>query len=177
MSGDDVLLARRQVILHGIIIDDSTANVVVMKLLYLQNQDRHAPITLHIESPGGSVSAGLAIIDTIDQITPPVRTCCHGHVGSIATLIAAHGAKAERFAERGSRLSLSEPYVSGNAVAKPGELEKTNRILAEFLANDTGRTLEDAARAMTCELCLSATQAKEFGLIDAIGQCPIALSE
>ena len=148
-----------------------------MKMLYLQHLDRRAPITLHIDSVGGSVTSALAILDTIDNITPPVRTCCHRHAEAMAAIIAAHGAKGRRFAESGSTLSLIAAYGVENATGQPGEVEKVNRVLAEFVAKDTGRTLEEAAQSIKSGVHFSAIQAKDFGLIDAIGRCRIALPE
>jgi ATP-dependent Clp protease, protease subunit len=173
MPTDDHLLENREIVLCGV-IDDTLANAVVMKLLYLQDQDHHAPITLHIESPGGSVSAGLAIVDTIDMITPPVRTCCHRLAGAMAAIIAAHGEKGHRLAGSDSKLSLNASYasyVAENATVQRGEVAKTNRILAEFVAKDAGRTLEEVALTMNSDVYFSAIQAKEFGLIDMIGRC------
>jgi ATP-dependent Clp protease protease subunit len=176
MPNDDQLLENREIVLRGV-IDDKTAKVVVAKMLYLQHLDRRAPFTLHIDSLGGSVTSALGILDAIDKITPPVRTCCHRHAEAMAAIIAAHGAKGQRFAESESTLSLSAAYGVENAMGQPGEVEKVNRILAEFVAKDTGRTLGEAGQSIKSGIHFSAIQAKEFRLIDAIRRCPIVLPE
>ena len=170
MPSDNQLLEHRELVLRGV-IDDNLANEIVAKLLFLQHKDRHAPITLHIDSPGGSVSAGLAIVDTIDLVSPPVRTCCHGLAAAMATIIAAHGARGYRLAASDSKLLLSEAYAEQNVTAQDGEVDKVNRILTEFVARDTGRSFEEAAWTIKAGAYLSASQAKDFGLIDAIGCC------
>jgi ATP-dependent Clp protease protease subunit len=170
MPTDDQLLENRELVLRGV-IDDKLANEVVAKLLFLQHKDGHAPITLHIDSPGGSVSAGLAIVDTIDYVSPPVRTCCHSLAAAMATIIAAHGARGYRLAGSDSKLLLSEAYVDQNVTAQDGEVDKVNRILTEFVARDTGRSFEEVTWTIKAGAYLSASQAKDFGLIDAIGCC------
>jgi ATP-dependent Clp protease protease subunit len=180
MTDDDRLLENREIVLRGT-IEDKLATEVIAKMLYLQHLDRRAPITLHIESPGGSVTGGLAILDTIDQIKLPVRTCCHRLAAAMATTIAAHGAKGHRLAGNESTLSLIAPYVAENAAVQPAapqaEIDKINRVLTEFIAKDTGRTMEEVAETIHAGLYFSATQAKEFGLIDSIVRCQRLLAE
>ncbi len=169
-NDEDRLLENREIMLCGE-IDDDLAQKVVMKMLYLQHQDPHATITLHVGSPGGSVSSALAIYDTIDVIVPPVAICCHRFVAGMASIIAAHGAKGRRFAESDSTLSLSASYPAYNFAGREEGVDKTNGILADLLAKDTGRSVEEVAATMEAGVCFSAIEAREFGLIDTIERC------
>ena len=128
MVDEKSLLANREIILRGV-INDRLANEVVAKLLYLHDRDKTAAITLHIvDSPGGSVTSGLAILDTIDFVRLPVRTCCTGTLGPLAVVIAAHGAKGVRSAESGAVLVLASAFAVDGVLSRAEEIAKDRRI-------------------------------------------------
>lgn len=167
---DDDLLTLREIVLRGIINDDNARDLIA-KLLYLQHLDRNSPTILHIDSPGGSVASGLAILDAIDLISPPVHTCCHSRALAMATIIAAHGAQGHRFAMPDSVLALFAPFVDEESVADESEVDKVLAIMSNRVARDTGRPVDEITRVIRAGRHFRAEQAIEFGLVDFMASC------
>jgi ATP-dependent Clp protease protease subunit len=166
------LLAERIVFL-GTPIDDQIANVIVAQLLHLEAEDPEKDISLYINSPGGSVYAGLAIYDTMQFVKPDVRTMCVGVAMSMAALLLAGGAKGKRAALPNSRILIHQP--SGGLRGQATDIEIHAREIIELrerlertFAAHTGRSQEEIHREMERDRFFTAQEAREFGLIDAV---------
>jgi len=166
------LLEERIIFLAGPITDIS-ANLVIAQILYLTSKDRNRDIKLYINSPGGSVTAGLAIYDTIQYVGCPVSTICIGLTGSMAAILLAAGNKGKRFALPNAEILLHQ--VAGGVTGQAVEIEitarqiikikdKLNRILAEH----TGQPLRKVEKDTDRDFYLSAEEAKKYGLIDEV---------
>ena len=166
------LLQDRIVLLGGEVTDDS-ANSIVAQLLFLQSQDAKKEISMYINSPGGSVTAGLAIYDTMQFISCPVATYCIGQAASMGAVLLTAGAKGKRFALPSSRIMIHQPW--GGAEGKASDIEITAReilrlkeILNQILAAHSGKALEDVVRDTDRDHFMSATEACTWGLIDKV---------
>lgn len=172
MTLGDLLLENRVIFLQGEIYDGN-ANELVMKLLYLQSENRRKDIHFYINSPGGSVTATLAIYDTMQMITPPVATYCVGLAASGGAVLLAGGAKGKRFALQHSKIMIHQPHGGvGGQVSdieiQAAEIIKTRHALNEIMAKHTGKTVEQIAKAIDRDYYLTAQEAKEFGVVDDI---------
>jgi ATP-dependent Clp protease protease subunit len=173
----DLLLENRIVFLEGV-INDATANLVVMKFLYLQYENRTQAISFYINSPGGSVSSTLAIYDTMQFINCPVATYCIGMAASGAAVLLAGGTKGRRFSLPNSKVMIHQPYgqVGGqisDIEIQAEEIVKSKRVINEILAKHTGQPYEKVARDTERDRYLSANEAKEYGLVDeVVGNIP-----
>ena len=154
-------------------VNDTTASLVVAQLLYLEAQDPDKDISLYINSPGGSVTAGMAIYDTMRFIAAPVATICIGQAASMGAFLLAGGEKGMRYALPHSRIMIHQP--SGGAKGQATEIKivaenilKTRKKLNEILAANTGKPLEVIERDTERDNYMSALEAKEYGLIDEI---------
>ena len=172
MTHVDILLDNRIIFLQGE-IDDFKANDLVMKLLYLQSDNRRKDIHFYINSPGGSVTATLAIYDTMNMLTCPVATYCVGLAASGAAILLAGGAKGKRFALPHSKMMIHQP--SGGVGGQVSDIEiqakeilKARTVLNEILSFHTGRSVEQIAKDVDRDYYLSSAEAKEYGLIDDI---------
>src|SRR5215471_8321387 len=150
MTLGDLLLENRIILLQGEIYDGN-ANELVMKLLYLQSENRRKDIHFYINSPGGSVSATLAIYDTMQMISPPVATYCVGLAASGGAVLLAGGEKGKRFALRHAK-----------------EIIRTRAALNEILATHTNKSVEEIAKACDRDYYMTADEAKQFGIVDDI---------
>ena len=166
------LLQDRIVLLGGEVNDDS-ANSIVAQLLFLQSQDAKKEISMYINSPGGSVTAGLAIYDTMQFISCPVATYCIGQAASMGAVLLTAGAKGKRYALPSSRIMIHQPW--GGAEGKASDIEITAReilrlkeMLNGILASHSGRTAEEVARDTDRDHFMSAAEACEWGLIDKV---------
>ncbi len=166
-------LLKERVILLGTPIDDQIANLIVAQLLFLEHEDPDRDIWLYINSPGGSITAGLAIYDTMQVIRPDVATVCVGMAGSMATPILAGGAKGKRYSLPHSTIHM-HPAGGGARGYAPDveimarELLREQQLVRELLAKDTGQPLERIARDFDRDLFMNPQQAKEYGIIDEI---------
>lgn len=172
MGIGDLLLENRIVFLDGP-IHDASANLIVMKLLFLQSENRHQDIHLYVNSPGGSVSSTMAIYDTMQFLDCPVATYCVGLAASGGAIVLAGGAKGKRFALPNSKIMIHQPYGQvGGQVSdieiQAKEILETRATLNEILARHTGQPLEVIARDTERDRYLSAVQAKEYGLVDEV---------
>ena len=166
------LLQDRIVLLGGEVTDDS-ANSIVAQLLFLQSQDAKKEISMYINSPGGSVTAGLAIYDTMQFISCPVATYCIGQAASMGAVLLTAGAKGKRYALPNARIMIHQPW--GGAEGKASDIEITAREilrlkakLNEILAKHSGRSLDEVVRDTDRDHFMSAAEAKDWGLIDKV---------
>lgn len=172
MGIGDLLLENRIVFLDGP-IHDASANLIVMKLLFLQSENRHQDIHFYVNSPGGSVSATMAIYDTMQFLDCAVATYCVGLAASGGAIVLAGGAKGKRFALPNSKVMIHQPYGQvGGQVSdieiQAREILETRQVLNEILAKHTGQPMEVIARDTERDRYLSAVQAKEYGLVDEV---------
>lgn len=166
-------LLKERIIFLGSPIDDSIASLTIAQLLFLESEDPDKDIHLYINSPGGSVSAGLAIYDTMQYIRPDVSTICLGMASSMAAVILAGGAKGKRTSLPNSRVMIHQPWggVQGTATdisIQAEEIIKTKKRINEILSTHTGRSLEQIEKDTDRDYYLSANEAKEYGLIDNV---------
>ncbi len=166
------LLRERIIFLVGA-VNDGTANLVVAQMLFLESENPDKDIFLYINSPGGSVSAGLSVFDTMQFIKPDVSTLCMGMAASMGSFLLMAGAKGKRGALPNSRIMLHQP--SGGAQGQASDIEiqareiiKTREQLNRIYANRTGQTVERIAADMERDFWMSPTEAVEYGLIDQV---------
>ena len=172
MTLGDLLLENRIIFLDGVITDGS-ANVVVMKLLFLQSENRHQDIHMYVNSPGGSVTATLAIYDTMQFIDCGVSTYCVGLAASGGAVIVAGGTKGKRFALPHSKMMIHQPYGEVGGQVSDIEIQardiiETRKMLNKVLAEHTGQPEEVIAKDTDRDRYLTAMQAKEYGLVDEV---------
>jgi ATP-dependent Clp protease protease subunit len=166
------LLKERIIFLDGE-IHDAVADLVVAQLLYLESQDPERDISLYVNSPGGSVTAGLAMYDTIQYIRPDVQTICLGQAASMAALILASGTRGKRFALPSSRVLIHQPWGGAqgqsmdiNIHAK--EIIRMKELTVEYFAEHTGKTAEQIASDLERDYFLTARQAVDYGIVDSL---------
>lgn len=166
-------LLKDRIIMLGSQIDDNVANSIVSQLLFLQAQDSEKDIYLYINSPGGSVTAGFAIYDTIQHIKPDVQTICIGMAASMGSFLLAAGAKGKRFALPNAEVMIHQPL--GGAQGQATEIEiaanhilKTREKLNRILAERTGQSIEQIQKDTDRDNFLTAEEAKAYGLIDEV---------
>jgi ATP-dependent Clp protease protease subunit len=172
MGIGDLLLENRIVFLDGV-IHDASANLIVMKLLFLQSENRHQDIHFYINSPGGSVSATLAIYDTMQFLDCKVATYCVGLAASGGAILVAGGEKGKRYALKHSKIMIHQPYGSVGGQVSDIEIQaediiKTRELLNEILAGHTGQPIERIARDTERDRYLTAKEAVEYGLVDEV---------
>ncbi len=168
----DLLLENRIILLQGI-IHDANANEVVMKLLFLQSENRHKDIHFYINSPGGGVSATLAIYDTMQILSCPVATYCVGVAASGGAVLLAGGAKEKRFALPHAKVMIHQPYGQvGGQVSdieiQAQEILKTREVLNQILAEHTGQPIERISKDTDRDFYMTAEEAKQYGVVDDI---------
>ena len=166
-------LLQDRIIILGSPIDDNVASVVVAQLLFLQAQDAQKDISIYINSPGGVVTAGLAIYDTMQFISCDVATYCIGQAASMAAVLLAAGTKGKRFALPNSRIMIHQPLggAEGQATDISIQAQEILRIKANLnnmLASHCGRSVEDVTRDTDRDNFMSAEEAKAYGLIDEV---------
>ncbi len=166
------LLLDRIVFISGEVTDEM-ANAVCAQLLFLQSQDAEKEISVYVNSPGGSVTAGLAIYDTMQFVKCPVATYCIGQAASMGAVLLAAGAKGRRHALPNARIMIHQPW--GGAEGKASDIEITAReilrlkeVLNGILAKHSGKTVEEVTRDTDRDHFMSAAEAKEWGLVDRI---------
>ena len=172
MTLGDLLLENRIILLQGEIYDGN-ANELVMKLLYLQSENRRKDIHFYINSPGGSVTATMAIYDTMQILSCPVATYCVGLAASGGAVLLAGGAAGKRFSLPHAKVMIHQPYGQvGGQVSdieiQADEIIKTRAVLTEILASHTGQPIERIAQDTDRDRYLTATEAKDYGLVDDI---------
>jgi Protease subunit of ATP-dependent Clp proteases len=166
-------LLKERIIFLGSPIDDYVANLVIAQLLYLEAEDPEKDIMLYINSPGGLVSAGLAIYDTMQYIKPDVCTICVGQAASMAAVLLAAGAKGKRYALPHSRIMLHQPMGAFQGQATDVEIQakeilRLRDILNEILAKHTGQDKKRIAKDTERDFYMSSEEAQKYGIIDHI---------
>ena len=166
-------LLKDNIIFIGTPIDDNLANLVVAQLLFLEAEDPEKEISVYINSPGGSVTAGLAIYDTIQFIRPDVTTYCLGQAASMAAVLLAAGTPGKRFALPNARVIIHQPSggFSGQATdinIQAKEILRTRQRLNEILSMHTGQNLSKIEQDVERDFIMTAESAKEYGIIDQV---------
>lgn len=166
-------LLKERIIFLGSAIDDNVANLVIAQLLFLQSEDPTADISLYINSPGGSVTAGMAMYDTMQHITPDVSTICVGIAASMGAILLACGEKGKRFALPNSRVMIHQPSGGFQGTAADieitaNEIIKIRHKLNTILAEKTGQKLEKIQSDIDRDFWLDADEAKEYGIVDQV---------
>ena len=165
-------LLKDSIIFLGTSIDDSIANLVIAQMLFLEAEDPERDILLYINSPGGSITAGLAIYDTMQFIKPDVQTYCIGQAASMAAVLLTAGAKGKRFTLPNSRILIHQPWMSGvsgqasDIDIHAREILRMRERLNEILAFHTGQPLARIQDDTDRDYIMGAAQAKEYGIID-----------
>ncbi len=167
-------LLKDNIIFIGTPIDDHVANLVTAQLLFLEAEDPEKDISLYINSPGGSITAGMAIYDTMQFVRPSVVTICVGQAASIAALLLTAGAPKKRFSLPNSRILIHQPWMSGlsgqatDIDIHAKEILRMRTVINGLLAQHSGHPLETLEKDVERDFIMSAAQAKEYGLIDEI---------
>jgi ATP-dependent Clp protease protease subunit len=167
-------LLKDSIIFIGTTIDDQIANLVIAQMLFLEAEDPERDILLYINSPGGSITAGLAIYDTIQFIKPDVQTYCIGQAASMAAVLLTAGAKGKRFSLPNSRILIHQPWMSGLAGQASDidiharEILRMRERLNEILSHHTGKPLLRIQEDTDRDYIMGAAQAKEYGIIDDV---------
>jgi ATP-dependent Clp protease protease subunit len=178
-------LLKENIIFLGTPIDDAVANLVIAQMLFLAAEDPEKDISLYINSPGGSITAGLAILDTMRLVEPDIVTYCVGQAASMAAVLLACGTKGKRFSLPHSRILIHQPSMSGLAGAAADidiharEILRMRETLNRILAEATGQDIERVARDVDRDYIMDAQQALEYGMIDRIitsREAPVAAS-
>ena len=166
-------LLKDRIICLGTDIDDNVANAIVAQLLFLEAEDPDKDIIMYINSPGGVVTAGMAIYDTMNYIKPDIQTVCIGQAASMGALLLGAGAKGKRFALEHARIMIHQPLggASGQATdieIQAKEILRIKKMLSQILADSTGKSLDDILKDTERDNYMSAEEAKEYGLIDQV---------
>lgn len=166
-------LLKDRIIFVGTAIDDNVANLIIAQLLFLQSEDANKDINVYINSPGGSVTAGLAIYDTIQYIKPDVYTICIGQAASMGAVLLAAGTKGKRYALPYSRIMIHQPWGGTQGTAsdisiQAKEILRMREELNKILSRHTGQGLERIEKDTDRDFFMSAAEAKEYGLIDEV---------
>ncbi len=167
-------LLKDNIIFIGTPIDDHVANLVTAQLIFLEAEDPDKDIALYINSPGGSITAGMAIYDTMQYVRPDVVTYCIGQCASIAALLLAAGAPKKRFALPNARVLIHQPWMSGlsgqatDIDIHAREILRTRATLNKLLANHTSQPIDKIEKDVDRDFIMSADQAKQYGIVDEI---------
>lgn len=167
-------LLKENIIFLGTPIDDQVANLIIAQMLFLASEDPEKDISLYINSPGGSITAGMAILDTMNLIEPDIVTYCVGQAASMGAVLLACGTKGKRYTLPHSRILIHQPSMSGLAgqatdidiYAK--EILRMREILNGVLADATGQTVDKIARDVDRDYIMEAQQAVDYGIVDKI---------
>ena len=167
-------LLKENIIFLGTTIDDNVANVVIAQMLFLAAEDPEKDISLYINSPGGSITAGMAILDTMNLVEPDIVTYCVGQAASMASVLLASGTKGKRYSLPYARILIHQPHASGlggqaaDIDIQAREILRMREITNQILADATGQPLEKIARDVDRDYILEAPQAVAYGLIDRV---------
>ena len=166
-------LLKDRIIFIGTPVDDMVSSLIIAQLLFLQAEDPDKDISLYINTPGGSVTAGLAIYDTIQFVKPDVSTYCVGQAASMGALLLTAGAKGKRFALPGARILIHQPWGGAQGQAtdisiQAREILRLREKLNELLAKHTGQALDKIQKDTDRDYFMSADEAKEYGIIDEV---------
>ncbi len=170
-------LLKDRIIFLGGPIDDDVANLIIAQLLFLEVEDPKKDISLYINSPGGVVTSGLAIIDTMNHIKPSITTVCVGMAASMASVILSSGEKGKRFALPNAEVMIHQPH--GGAEGQAADIEitakqilKIRERLNRILAKNTGQPLTKVEKDMDRDFFMTAEEAKKYGIVDQVYKAP-----
>ncbi len=166
-------LLKDRIIFVGTAIDDNVANLIIAQLLFLQSENDKKDINIYINSPGGSVTAGLAIYDTIQFVKPDVSTYCIGQAASMGSILLACGAKGKRYALPYSRIMIHQPWGGTQGTAsdisiQAKEILRMKKELNGLLAKHSGQDIETVERDSDRDFFMSSYEAKDYGLVDKV---------
>lgn len=166
-------LLKERIIFIGTPINDDISNLVIAQMLFLQSEDADKDINLYINSPGGSVTAGLAIYDTMQFVKCPVVTYCVGQAASMGAVLLAAGTAGKRFALPNARIMIHQPWGGAQGQAsdisiQAKEILRLRDRLNEILAHHTGKKMDDIARDTDRDFFMSSAEAKQYGLVDGV---------
>lgn len=166
-------LLKERIIFIGTAIDDYVANLVIAQLLFLHHEDTTKDIHVYVNSPGGSVTAGLGIYDTMQFVKPDVRTYCMGQAASMGSLLLTAGTKGKRYALPNARIMIHQPWGGAQGTAsdihiQAKEILRMKEELTKILAFHTGQSFEKVERDCDRDYFMSAQEAKEYGLVDEV---------
>ena len=169
-------LLRDNIIFLGTPIDDNIANVIIAQLLFLSGEDPEKDIQLYINSPGGSITAGMAIYDTMQYIKNDVQTLCIGQAASMGAFLLMAGKKGKRFALPNARILIHQPLIMGGGISGQAteidiharEILRIRELMNKIMAAHTGQSVEQIERDTDRDFSMTAQQARDYGLIDDI---------
>jgi len=166
-------LLKERIIFLGGAINDDVANIVIAQLLFLQSEDPKKDITLYVNSPGGVVTAGLAIVDTMNNVKPDVSTVCVGLAASMGAVILSAGAKGKRFALPNAEIMIHQPSGGAEGMASDIEISakriiKNREVLNKILSKNTGQTIERIGKDVDRDYFMNAEEGKKYGIIDKV---------
>jgi len=166
-------LLKDRIIFIGTALDDNVANVIIAQMLFLHSEDNSKDINLYVNSPGGSVTAGLAIYDTMQYIKPDVCTYCIGQAASMGAVLLAAGAKGKRYSLPYSRIMIHQPWGGTQGTAtdihiQAQEILRMKEELNNILAKHTGQSVETIKKDSDRDFFMSAQESKEYGLVDEV---------
>ena len=166
-------LLKERIIFIGEQVEDNMANTVIAQLLFLESEDTEKPITVYINSPGGSVTAGLAIYDTMQYVKPEVATLCMGQASSMGALLLAAGAKGKSLALPNSRIMIHQPLGGAQGQATDIEIQakeiiKVKNTIHNILVEHTGQDIEKIREDTERDYFMSAQEAMEYGIVDRV---------
>lgn len=166
-------LLKDRIIFLGTQVDDHIANLVIAQMLFLESEDPEKDIHLYVNSPGGAVSSGLAIYDTMQYVKPPISTICMGQAASMGALLLAGGAEGKRFALPHSRILIHQPLGGAQGQAtdidiQAKEIVRMREELTGILAKHTGQTVEKLYKDTERDFYMTGTQARDYGIIDEV---------
>src|SRR5512146_724273 len=166
-------LLRERIVFLGGPIEDHTANLVIAQLLFLEAEDPKKDISLYINSPGGSVTATLAMVDTMNHVKPPVSTVCVGMAASGAAILLSAGAKGKRFALPNAEVMIHQPHGGAEGQATDIEITAKQRLklrerLNRILAKNTGQVFEKIEKDVERDFFMTSDEAKKYGLVDQV---------
>jgi ATP-dependent Clp protease protease subunit len=166
-------LLKDRIVFVGTMIDDNIANLIIAQLLFLEAEDPEKDIFLYVNSPGGSVTAGLAVYDTMQYIRPDVSTICVGLAASMGAVLLSAGAKGKRAALKNSKIMIHQPWGGYQGAASDIEIHareivKTKKQINEIIAKHTGKSLDKIVADTDRDFFMTAEDAKEYGLVDEV---------
>ena len=166
-------LLKDRIILLGTPVDDNVANLIIAQLLFLQSDDPKKDIDLYINSPGGSITAGLAIYDTMQVLSCDIKTYCIGQAASMGAVLLAAGAPKKRFALPNARIMIHQPWGGTQGTAadiniQAQEILRLRTNLNKIIANHTGQTIKKISEDTERDFFMSATEAQKYGLVDGV---------
>lgn len=166
-------LLKERIVFIGTAIDDNVANLIIAQLLFLQSEDATKDISIYVNSPGGSVTAGLAIYDTMRFLKPQIRTYCIGQAASMGAVLLTAGTKGKRFALPYARIMIHQPWGGAQGTAsditiQAREIERLKADLIKILSQHTGQSIEKVTADSDRDFFMGAEEAKKYGLIDEV---------